>query len=344
MAKSKKKKKESENDSEDNLKEEKASFLESKISNLLFFVLGMLLVTIFLLSFGVGFNNNYDDLYEVFRDVVKESELKSGRNDTITQNIISEQEASEKVSTFLTELTGSEVNSLDVEDAGSLYQVTVNFQGQQIPVYITKDGERFIEQAISIDQGVPQQPEPETADLDSSQIENEPYLGDEDAPVIIVEFSDYNCPFCGRHNDQTKPLIQENYIDEGLVRYVFMDFVGVGTPIPHEATQCVRELGNDDLYWEMSKAILDNQNQDVNSVDYLTTLATDIGIDQEDFVECMESNRYEEQIMASTSFGQSLGITGAPGFLIGNDEVGYTVVSGAQPYNVFENQIENLLN
>ncbi len=303
-------------------KSKEISFMESKISNLVFFILGILVVTIFLISFNISFDNVFES------------------------NTITEQEASEKVSNFLMELTGEDISAINVEDAGNLYEVTVSFQGQEIPVYITKDGGYFIEQAISFDEETSQPPaqEPETADLDSSQIEDEPYLGDEDAPVIIVEFSDYNCQFCGRHNDETKPLIQENYIDEGLVKYVFMDFVGVGTPIPHEATQCVRELGGGDLYWEMSKSILDNQNQDINNIDYLSNLAVDIGINQEDFEECMESNRYEEQVMASTSFGQSLGITGTPGFLIGNDEVGYNVVSGAQPYNVFEQEIESVLN
>ncbi|MFW6026144.1 MAG: thioredoxin domain-containing protein, partial [Candidatus Woesearchaeota archaeon] len=228
MSKSKNNKKESKEVNDE--KSDEGSFLESKISNLLFFVLGMLLVTVFLLLFNVNFGS------------FSESGLN---NETELNDVITEQEASEKVASFLTELTGSEISSLSVQDSGSLYEVTVSYQGQEIPVYITKDGERFIEQAISIEEGVQQQnnQQQETADLQSSQIENEPYLGDEDAPVTIVEFSDYNCPYCKRHYDQTKPSIKENYVEEGLVKYVFMDFVGVGSPVPHEASRCVRELG-----------------------------------------------------------------------------------------------------
>ena len=270
-------------------------------------------------------------------------------NTNTRNNSVSDDLVFESLVDYLNGMTGGGVTFVNSRDIGSLYEVTVSYQGQQIPVYVTKDGEYFISEIIPINQQVqppqtqtPQQPQ--TVTIGDSQLQDYAYLGDENAPVTIIEFTDFSCPFCQRHYQQTKPEIKSNYIDTGLVRYVFVDFVSVGTSTPHEAALCVRELAGDEAFWKMFGLILDNQQEMRANPAKLTELAVQAGANQDAFEECLDSGKHQSQIEESTAFGRSLGITGTPGFLIGNQENSYTLVSGAQPYSVFEQTIERELN
>ncbi len=264
---------------------------------------------------------------------------------------ISEKSASTKIVEYLNSLTEGGISFVDSQDLGNLYKITVLYEGQNIPVYITKDGEYFIQeisplisQPTQISQQQTQQVQQgQRVNVEESQIENYAYLGDKDAPVTIIEFTDFSCPFCQRHYLQTKPLIKENYIDKGLVKHIFADFVGVGTSTPHEAALCVRELNGDEAFWEMFGLILENQQEVRSNPSLLSGLAVQTGADETSFNECLNSGKYKTQVSQSTSFGQSLGITGTPGFLIGNSEQGYKLISGAQQYDVFQQAIEGVL-
>lgn len=263
---------------------------------------------------------------------------------------VSEDSVFETVVNYLNSITGGGVSFVNSRDIGNLYEVTISYQGQQIPVYVTKDGEYFISEIIPMNQQVQttsqtqQQTQTQRINLDDSEIEGYAYLGDENAPVTIIEFTDFSCPFCQRHYQQTKPEIKSNYIDTGLVKYVFVDFVSVGTSTPHEAALCVRELADDEAFWKMFGLILDNQQEMRTNPNMLAQLAVAAGVDVDEFNECLDSGKYQAQVSQSTAFGRSLGITGTPGFLIGNQENGYVLVSGAQSYNVFQQTIERELN
>lgn len=91
---------------------------------------------------------------------------------------------------------------------------------------------------------------PNTSLIDKDLIEKFPSLGNKDAKVIMLEFTDLLCSFCGRHHLQTHPLIKENYIDTGKIRYVFIDFISVGHPGFHEAARCVREHKGDNGFFD----------------------------------------------------------------------------------------------
>tara|TARA_Y100000296_G_scaffold74291_1_gene92646 strand:- start:3696 stop:4406 length:711 start_codon:yes stop_codon:yes gene_type:complete len=180
----------------------------------------------------------------------------------------------------------------------------------------------------------------------SASIDDDAVLGDSDAPVTIIEFSDYECPYCKRHHDETFPLIKSQYIDTGKAKYVFRDFTPtLVNPNYHPnavnaamATECVGEEG-DEAYWKMLDKVFSNQGS--NSLDNLKSLASGLGYD---INTCLDSKKYESEVQKDFVDGQSAGIQGTPGFVImktGDDEG--TLVSGAYPFSTFQQIIESEL-
>jgi protein-disulfide isomerase len=175
-------------------------------------------------------------------------------------------------------------------------------------------------------------------------LEESPAKGEAGAPVVVVEYSDYQCPFCWRHFQETMPQLQE-YIDAGQVRYVFKDFpirrIHPEAQKAHEAARCAREQGGDEAYWQMHDLIFASQDEwsgNPQSVDALKALAADAGLDGAAFDACLDDGRYEAVVGADLVEGEGLGITGTPTFFIN----GIRLV-GAQPFVVFEQAIEAAL-
>jgi protein-disulfide isomerase len=171
-----------------------------------------------------------------------------------------------------------------------------------------------------------------------------PIKGNPDAPVTIVEYSDFQCPFCLRHFQNTMPEL-ENYIDTGQVRYVFKDFpihsIHPQAQKAHESARCARELGGSNAFWEMHDLLFANQNEWAgagNHVDIFKDLASEAGLDRQQFAECLDSGRYADAVNADLAEGTRLGVTGTPAFFINGQRV-----SGAQPFSVFQQIIDTLL-
>src|SRR3989338_3040634 len=97
----------------------------------------------------------------------------------------------------------------------------------------------------------------------SASADDDAVLGDKKAKVTIIEFSDYQCPFCGRFFSQTLPQIKSQYVDTGKVKIVFIDFPLTSIhPIAQpaaEATECVKKQGGDEAFWKMHDKIFENQ-------------------------------------------------------------------------------------
>ncbi|MEZ4516708.1 MAG: thioredoxin domain-containing protein [Chloroflexota bacterium] len=166
-------------------------------------------------------------------------------------------------------------------------------------------------------------------------------IGDLDAPVVIVEFTDFQCPYCGRHFQQTFPEIQSNYIDSGLVRYVFKDFPLTNIhPQAELAAQAARCGGEQDGYLEMHHLLFNNQQVWSGQPDAAETFvgfAEEAGLDADSFRSCLESAKYEDAVATDLAEGVSLGVNGTPAFFLN----GY-FLSGAQPYSVFDQAITQL--
>ncbi len=178
--------------------------------------------------------------------------------------------------------------------------------------------------------------------------DDDPVRGNPDAKFTIVEFSDFQCPFCAKFHSETLPLLMENYINNGKVNLVFRDFPiesihPNAVPASH-AAECTDDQGK---FWEMHDIIFENQRNWQNvevleSVDLFKKYAIEIGVDEDEFDSCMSSAKHIDEIKKDLLDGQAYGVTGTPGFFVGNEEVGFTKIIGAQPFSSFQRVIESL--
>ena len=174
-----------------------------------------------------------------------------------------------------------------------------------------------------------------------------PSLGRADAPVTIIEFSDFECPFCQRFNKTTLPEIKRDYVDSGKVRYVFLDF-----PLEQmhpkarkaaEAAGCAAEQGK---FWEMHDILFEvSTNLDLR---LYPEYAKKLKLESAAFEQCLGSGKQSPRINAGLASGRSVGINATPSFIItktdgGDIATGGVIVTGAQPYERFKDAIEQAL-
>ncbi|HUM70714.1 MAG TPA: thioredoxin domain-containing protein, partial [Chloroflexota bacterium] len=145
-------------------------------------------------------------------------------------------------------------------------------------------------------------------------------IGSPDAPITIVEYTDYQCPFCSRHFAQTYPQLKEQYVDTGLVRYVFKDFPLTSIhPQAVLAAEAARCAGEQNAYLEMHDALFANQNEwngRQDAATLFTNYARQIGLEPTPFAECLESGRYQQAVEADLNEGIAFGVRGTPTFFI----------------------------
>jgi len=181
-------------------------------------------------------------------------------------------------------------------------------------------------------------------------LDDDPVKGNPDATVTIVEFSDFQCPFCKRFHQTTLPLILENYVDTGKVKFVYRDFpIVILHPNGAIATALAAECADEqEMFWQYHDKLFQNQKnwerlaaEDVVIV--LKTFAEELGLDTNQFNDCLNSGKYLDEVNNDLQDGSAYGVTGTPGFFIGNEERGYIKVTGAQPYSVFQNVLDQML-
>ncbi len=178
-------------------------------------------------------------------------------------------------------------------------------------------------------------------------LDDDPIKGDPDAPVTIVEFSDFQCPFCSRFYHQTLPQIEQNYIETGKVNLVYRDMpLGIhSNAIPaHVAAECADEQG---AFWQYHDVLFDRQSQwgrlgEAALDTQLKAYAVEIGLDSR-FGECLVSPEVEAEVRHDHSQARGYGVTGTPTFFVGNEDTGYTRLTGAQPYASFQSVIDSIL-
>lgn len=201
--------------------------------------------------------------------------------------------------------------------------------------------EAQMRQAYEQAQAQAAQPQPPSGPVDIP-IDGAHAIGDPNAPITIVEYTDFQCPFCSRHFEQTFSQLKENYIDTGVVYYVFKDFPL--TQIHPEAVlaaNAARCAGDQDAYLAMHDALFSNQadwdrNPDAESL--FNQYAAELGLDEALFATCLADGTYEDSIYADLNEGTSFGVNGTPAFFLN----GY-FLSGAQPYATFVDAVEFLL-
>lgn len=180
-------------------------------------------------------------------------------------------------------------------------------------------------------------------------IDSAPFKGDKDAKLTLVEFSDYQCPFCARHFRQTLPQLESEYVKTGKLRYVLRDFP-IASLHPqaakgHEAAYCAGEQGK---YWGMHTRLFSNPRS-MAPAD-LTGHAKALGLDLPAFQACADGGKYAELVRKHTEEGEKAGVRGTPTFFLGFAEPSdptkvkaVRVLRGAYPYAAFKDAIEKLL-
>ena len=169
------------------------------------------------------------------------------------------------------------------------------------------------------------------------------FKGSSSATINLVEFGDYQCPFCKRFFEQTEPQLYKEYVDTGKVRFYFLDvsILGDDSVTLGQGAWCADEQGK---YYEYHDYIYSNQGEENSgwgTPDKVKNLVENIqGLDVEEFSQCLDSKKYESRTEGLTKFSGQLGLSGTPTMFIGNSEMGYTVITGAQPYSVFKEVID----
>ncbi|MBE2235473.1 MAG: thioredoxin domain-containing protein [Anaerolinea sp.] len=180
-------------------------------------------------------------------------------------------------------------------------------------------------------------PLPEDASLDDAAATK----GDPNAPVVIVEYSDYQCPFCQRHFAQVWPELQQ-YIDDGTVLYVFKDFPLTSIhPQAPKAAEAARCAGDQEAYWAMHDILFQNQQQwsgQTTAVEIFKGFAGQLGLDQATFDQCLDSGKHAAAVEANLQQGAGFGVRGTPGFFVNR-----VPLPGAYPIEAFQQLIQQAL-
>lgn len=172
--------------------------------------------------------------------------------------------------------------------------------------------------------------------------------GNATARVMLLEFSDYQCPFCGRHFRETMPQIEKEYIATGKIRYAFKDF-----PIEslhrqavkaHEAANCAADQ---DKYWQMHSRLFMNPNP--LGPEELKSHAAAVGVELGKFQQCVDAGTHVKTVQQSIEDAVSYGVSGTPAFFVGTVEAdgkslkAARFISGAHPFTRFKQEIDALL-
>lgn len=200
---------------------------------------------------------------------------------------------------------------------------------------------------------------PDTNDgtVASVSIDDDPYKGDKNkAKVAVIEFSDYECPFCKRHFTDVYPKLMENFVNKGEVLYVFRDlplsFHEPTATLDAMAAQCVFDQKGNTGYFSMHDAIFKKTESNATNMnkDILVDLAKGVkGVNVNTFTKCLDDQKFAEEIKKDAADAAAAGIQGTPGFIIGKLESDGTVkdgtfLGGAYPYENFESAIKKYLN
>lgn len=167
--------------------------------------------------------------------------------------------------------------------------------------------------------------------------ESDPVLGNADAPVTIVEFSDFQCTFCTRFFFQTEPIIKSTYIDTGKAKLVYKDLSvnGRESDFAAQAAQCAHDQGK---FWEYHDLLFRKRtgyNDGTFTKDKLKQYGAELGLHAEKFNACVDKGEFASRVNGDETHARSVGANGTPTFFIN----GIRVV-GAQPTNIFEQIID----
>jgi protein-disulfide isomerase len=169
--------------------------------------------------------------------------------------------------------------------------------------------------------------------------------GNPNAPITLIEYSDFTCGYCAKFFRETWPALNSKYIQTGLVRFIYRDFPRASRGPGLQAAVAARCAGEQDRYWQMHDRLFAGETPLL--ANELTRHASAIGLDGQAFSACLRDNRHVGAIFRDRAEGASLGLRGTPGFVLIRTQASSQdeplVIPGAFPFDVFDEEIERLL-
>jgi len=188
----------------------------------------------------------------------------------------------------------------------------------------------------------PQQPERPRARV-KLKLDTQNFIGSNDAPLTMVQFTDYQCDFCQRFFLATFPEIKQNYIDKGELKFYTRDLPLDMHPNAFVAAQAAHCAGDQNQFWTMhNRMSADPTKLDMNN---LTSYAKDLKLDAEAFRSCVESGKYKSTVQKQATEATTIGANGTPSFVVGRsttEGVDGELVVGALPYAQFDQTLKDL--
>ena len=178
-------------------------------------------------------------------------------------------------------------------------------------------------------------------ELVEATADDDPFLGSKDAKVEIIEFSDFQCPFCRTFWKNTLGLIKSEYIDSGKVKFVYRDYPLSFHPMAQKYAEAAECAGDQAKYWEMHDKIFSEQDKlgtgtigdyGVNDV---KKWAAELGLNSNDFNQCLDSGEYAQEVGDDFADGSAAGVSGTPSFFVNG-----RLVVGSQPFESFKQIID----
>jgi protein-disulfide isomerase len=178
-------------------------------------------------------------------------------------------------------------------------------------------------------------------------IAGDPFKGNGTAKVALIEFSDYQCPFCSRYTKDVLPQIRTEYVETGKIKYVFRDMPLAFHKNAFKAAEAAHCAGVQGKFWEMHDTLF--QNQAALAPEQLAVHAKTVGVDDTRFQQCLDTGKFAADINTDIAEAGKAGITGTPTFLVGIIQPGDGRVKvvqklvGAKPYSEFKAAIDSAL-
>ena len=218
-------------------------------------------------------------------------------------------------------------------------------------VLYIKNGSNFFN-ASNTNDSAKIQKQDDTTGVTKISVDDDPVLGDKNAPLTIIEFSDYECPFCKRSFDEVLPELKKNYIDTGKLKLVYRDFplsFHINAGKEAEAAECARAQGNDETYFKFHDQIFTKTTAGGTglALTQLPVIAKSLGLDVTQFQQCLDSGKFSDEIEKDIADGKAAGVSGTPSWFIGKStsdgNIDGTLIVGAQPFSTFKTTIDQLL-
>jgi len=196
------------------------------------------------------------------------------------------------------------------------------------------------EQQAPSQQAAPSAAQPSGAPVKITLKPNTPYLGSGTAKVTVVEYADYQCPYCERWFSGVMPQIKSKYIDTGKIKFVYQDFAFLG-PDSNTAAEATHCAADQNKFWQYHDYLFNHQGQEGSAwatADHQKEFAVAVGLNTAQFNSCLDSGKYKQEVLDETAAGHSYGVSGTPSVFVNGQ-----IIVGAQPFSTFQQAIDAAL-